>query len=356
MYSKSIVLLEDKRLEQFTKQLLKRKKKPVELSMPLLSNVSTIKEDIQNNGNTVNLRGEFGYFVKENGLPFMMIMDYEIDFGLSKKDDPDNRKLMRTFLLAYTLLANGKGYSNASANIVFVIDKNMASKMYQFSKYPSFLLGQIRTMDDRVNSIIDSFAADKNRVKNFFKITYIFKPVEGKYAPEIERLEKIVDTLDRLVEAKVNENKEVKKKPTTQMISDELKPADVICRATLEKIIKNGEMLQVQEDEKKRYIEKNIHLEGAITTNTLPVVTKRLVAAFQAMQKINPFKKDEKIFINIPESSIIDGSFASVIGAFLTKSLSDFSGISLNMGKTNIEKVRNSEGYIAIRDFIIKNL
>ena len=104
------------------------------------------------------------------------------------------------------------------------------------------------------------------------------------------------------------------------------------------------------------YIEKNIHLEGAITTNTLSVVTNRVFTTFQAMSKVNPFQKDEKIFINIPDSSIVDGSFASVIGTFLTKSLAEFSGISINMGKTNIEKVKNSEGYITIRDFIIKNL
>ncbi len=353
MYTKSIVLIEDRRLEQFTKQLLQRKKKAVETTIPLLTKVSAIKEDIQKNKNTVNLRGEFGHFVKENGLPFLMIMDYHVDFGLSLQEDPDKRKLVRTFLLAFTLLANAKGHGDASANIVFVVDKNMASTISQFSKYPSFLLEQIRTMDDRVNSIIDSFAADRNKVKSFFKITYIFNPEEGKYAPEIERLDNIVDTFDKIVAAKL---KAIKTKTTTEMITDTLKPAEVICRATLEKIIRNGKLDQVREEAKKRYIEKNIHLEGAITTKTLPEVTKRLLATFQAMSKVNPFKKDEKIFINIPDSSVIDGSFASVMGAFLTKSLAGFKGISLNMGKTNSEKVKNSEGYIAIKDYIIKNL
>ena len=353
MYTKSIVLIEDRRLEQFTKQLLQRKKKAVETTIPLLTKVSAIKEDIQKNKNTVNLRGEFGHFVKENGLPFLMIMDYHVDFGLSLQEDPDKRKLVRTFLLAFTLLANAKGHGDASANIVFVVDKNMASTISQFSKYPSFLLEQIRTMDDRVNSIIDSFAADRNKVKSFFKITYIFNPEEGKYAPEIERLDNIVDTFDKIVAAKL---KAIKTKTTTEMITDTLKPAEVICRATLEKIIRNGKLDQVREEAKKRYIEKNIHLEGAITTKTLPEVTKRLLATFQAMSKVNPFKKDEKIFINIPDSSVIDGSFASVMGAFLTKSLTGFKGISLNMGKTNSEKVKNSEGYIAIKDYIIKNL
>jgi hypothetical protein len=143
MYSKSIIIVNDKRLEQFIKQLMQRKKKAVETAMPLLSNISAIKEDIQKNKNTVNVRGEFGYFVKENGLPFMMIMDYLVDFGLSLQEDPDKRKLVRTFLLAFTLLANAKGLGNASANIVFVVDKNMAqnTRLFFWSRYARWMTG-----------------------------------------------------------------------------------------------------------------------------------------------------------------------------------------------------------------------
>lgn len=353
MYKKSILLVQDKRLEKFIKQLLRRKEKDLETSLPLLSDINAIKNELQKNKNTVNLRGEFGYFVKEHGLPFIIIISYHVDFGLSTFDDPDKRKLVRTFLLAFTLLANAKGFESASANIVFVINKNQASTMSQFAKYPSFLLEQIRTKDDRVNKIIDSFSADRNKVKSFFKISYIFNPEEGKYAAELDRLEKIIDIYDKIVAGKT---KDITKKPTTDMISDDKEPANVICRAATEKLIINGKLGPLSADAKDRYIEKNIHLEGAITTKTLIVVKDRLLSTFQSMAKINPFKKDEKIFINIPDTSVIDGSFASVMGSFLSSALYEYKGISINMGKENSEKLKNSEGYIAIKDYILKNL
>ncbi len=353
MYKKSILLVQDKRMEKFIKQLLRRKEKDLETSLPLLSDIDAIKNELQKNNNTINLRGEFGYFVKEHGLPFMMIIDYHVDFGLSIFDDPDKRKLVRTFLLAFTLLANAKGFQNASANIVFVIDTNQAATMSQFTKYPSFLLDQIRTKDDRVNKIIDSFAGDRNKVKSFFKITYIFNPEDGKYAAELERLEQIIDIYDKITGEKL---KAMVDKPKTEMISENMEPANVICRATIEKLIINGEPKSLSAEAKEKYIEKNVHIEGAITTKTLIVVKDRLLSTFQSMAKINPFKKDEKIFINIPDTSVIDGSFASVMGSFLSSAFSGYKGISINMGKKNSEKLKNSEGYIAIKDYILKNL
>jgi hypothetical protein len=74
------------------------------------------------------------------------------------------------------------------------------------------------------------------------------------------------------------------------------------------------------------------------------------------MAKINPFKKDEKVFINVPDTSVIDGAFAGTMGTFLSSAFPEYTGISFNMGKENCEKVKNSQGYVAIKDYIIKNL
>ena len=352
MYKKSIILIQDKRFEQFIKLLMRKKKKEIETGLPLLSDLYAIKNDLHQNKNTINIRGEFGSFVKEYGLPYMMIIDYQIDFGLSSNDDPDHRKLVRTFLLAYTILANAKGFDNATANIVFIADKKLSSTMQQYVKYPLFLLDQIRTKDDRINAIIDSFAANKEKVKHFFKISYIFKPDKGDYVKELERLEKIIDAYDKITAPKP----ETETEQPEEMISDDVNPADVICRATIEKIIINGEVNQISADQKNQYLEKNIHLMGALTVKTLPAVRERILSTFTTLAKINPFRKDEKIFIHVPDTSLIDGSFASSMGTFLTTVLSEYTGISINIGKTNFHKVKKSAGYIAIKDFIIKNL
>ena len=118
MYQKSILLTQDRRLEQFIKVLMRTKKKELESEFPLLSDLNALRTDIQQYGNTLHLRGEFGSFIKSFGFPYMIIMDYFIDFGLPKSVDPDMRKLLRTFLIAFTILANGKGFDSATSNLV----------------------------------------------------------------------------------------------------------------------------------------------------------------------------------------------------------------------------------------------
>jgi hypothetical protein len=325
----------------------------IETELPLLSNINKIREDIHKNNNTVNLRAEFGYFIKTYGFPFMLILDYQVDFSLSLNRDPDQRKLVRTFLLAFTLLANSKGFENATANIVFIVNKKQFIPVSKFAKNPSSLLAQIQTKDERINAIIDTFTSDSEKVKRFFHISYIFEPENGKYAQEVDRLEKITDIFEDIIE-NIPEPETVKN--GTEMISDNLPPADVICRATLEKVIFNGEIRQIKEEEKRTYLEKNIHLVGALTQKTTNTVKDRLTSTFRAMAKCNPFKKDERIFINIPDSSILDGSFAVSIGTYLSQELSEYIGISLNIGKANHDKLKNSKGYFAIEDYIMKNL
>jgi len=354
MYKKTIILTQDKRFEHFIKNLFRTKKMNFETALPLLTNIEAIREDIHKVGTTVNIRGVFGHFIKNYGFPFMFIMDYQVDFSLPLQHDPDKRKLVRTFLLAYALLAYSKGFENGVANIVFIIEKSQFSTVSQFAKNPTLLLEQIRTRDDRINAIINSFVKNRERAKAFFKLFYIFRPEDGKYAVEIERLEKIIEIFTRHIDS-VQQTVE-EKRPSTEMITGDLKPADVICRAAVEKLIVNGELRNMSEEEKNTYLEKNIHILGAATQKTLPEVKDRIISTFNVMSKVNPFKKEERIFIKVPDSSLLDGSFAISMGTFLVKELAEYTGISIDIGSLNLEKLKNSQGYFAIEDFIIKNL
>jgi len=353
MYGKSILITQNKRLEQFIKHMMKNRKMEIETELPLLSNINKIREDIHLNNNTVNLRAEFGYFIKTYGFPFMLILDYQVDFSLSLNSDPDQRKLVRTFLLAFTLLANSKGFENATANIVFIVNKKQFIPVSKFTKNPTALLTQIRTKDERINAMIDAFTSDGEKVKRFFHISYIFEPENGKYAQEVERLEKIIDIFENIIESIPEPETQ---KTGTEMITVNLPPADVICRATFENVIINGELRQIKEEQKHTFLEKNIHLIGALTQKTTNTVKDRITATFKVMAKCNPFKKDERIFITIPDSSVLDGSFAVSIGTYLSQELSEYTGISFNIGKANHDKLKSSKGYFAIEDYIMKNL
>jgi len=353
MYEKTILLAGDKRLEQSIKLLLNTKKKFVEKDLPLLSDLTAIHRDIGQFQNTLHLRGEFGSFVKSHGFPFMIIMDYIIDFGLPKQVDPDMRKLFRTFLIAFTILANGKGYDGTKVNIVLIIDRHMKDSVAGFERDPSLFLDRLKTQDSRVNAILDSFSKDQERVNNLYNIRHICRPEEGNYKREIDSLDRIIDETDDCLRVK---ERDKKMSGATGMITDDLEPATVICRSTQDRIIVNGKPREISEDERKRYQVKNINLIGAITSKTVKTVCDRILDTFTVMNRINPFKKDDKIFINIPDTSTLDGSFAPSMGSFLNGELGAYSGISINIGAVNCSRVRQSPGFIAIRDYLIKNL
>jgi hypothetical protein len=238
--------------------LLRKKKREIESDLPLLTDLESIRNDIVRNKNTFNIRGEFEYFIKEYGLPYMMIIDYQTELSVPGITEPDNRKLLKTFILAFTILAEVKGYDSDTANLVLIIEKKHETTIQQFAKYPLFILDQIRSGDDRINAIIDAFASDREKVNNFFKIFYILQPADGNYAAEIERLEKIMLVCDKLIPR--HEMKEPD--GNVEMLTDDFEPADVICRATLEKIIVNGELKPITDEQKSLYIEKNIHIHG----------------------------------------------------------------------------------------------
>jgi hypothetical protein len=353
MYEKTILLTRDKRLEQSIKLLLTTKKKSVVNEFPLLSDLTAIHRDIGQFQNTLHLRGEFGSFVKNHGFPFMIIMDYIIDFGLPKQVDPDMRKLFRTFLIAFTILTTGKGYNGAKVNIVLIIDRRIKDGVTALERDPSIFLDRLETQDSRVNAIIGSFSNDQERVKDLYNIRHICRPQEGDYKREIDSLDHIIDETDGLLRDK---ERDKRMSGVTGMITDDLEPATVICRSSQDRIIVNGEQREISEDERKRYQVKNINLIGAITSKTVTTVCDRILDTFTAIRRINPFKKDEKIFINIPDTSTLDGSFAPSMGSFFNGELGAYSGISINIGTANCSKVRQSQGFIAIKDFLIKNL
>ena len=329
MYQKTIIITHDKRYERAINNMLRSKNLAVETDIPLLSDFESIRNDIIHNTNTINIRGEFEYFIKEYGLPYMFIIEYQMELGIPGKLEIENTKLLKTFILAYAILAQAKGFDNGSANIVLIVERKHESTAQQFAKYPLFLLDQIRTKDERINAIIDAFGSDQEKVKNFFRMSYILRPTDGNYARELDRLQKIMPVYDKIISQQRTKEPDVK----TKIVSEDLEPADVVCRATLEKIIINGELSPITDEQKKTYIEKNIHLLGAVVQKTNLKVQERLLNTFTTMTKINPFKKGERIFIQIPDSTLIDGSFASSMGKFLSTVLEEYSGISINIEK-----------------------
>jgi hypothetical protein len=362
MYEKSIVLLKDRRTAQYLKLFLGKRNREVDTSQPLLSDIEAVRNELYTTRNTSNLRVAFGQLIKTHGFPFLMAIDYTVDFGLKETEDPDKRKVLRTILISYIILASAKGFDNALANVVLLCSKKEFHLVEVYRKNPVILLKQLRTNDERVNALIRSHIQKGEELRRFLNLHPLVKPVDGDYHGMLENLNRFVDQVEKQVKqahggaGKPHREAREPGAPVLEMNTEELHPADVICRATLDKIVVNGEVRSITEEERERYHEKVVVLKGAITVKTVTMVNERILDLFRVMARFNPFRKTERIFIRVPDESVIDGSFASSVGSFLAGSLSEYSGISLDMGPENSKKLQSSGGFIAIRDFLIKNL
>jgi hypothetical protein len=348
VYTKTILLTEDRAFERAIKQLFLRRKVEVSQEMPLLSDIETVYSEISRNRSTVNIRGEFGFFIKTYGLPYLLILDYMCNFGRDPAVVSDKQALVRALLFVLTVVAQSSECSGGTANVVFIVEKKYEKALQQVAKNPLFLLDQIRRGDDRCVRMIDSFAADENRVKNYFRISYLLQRENARYLEEVKKLERLMDGYDRLIAAQQGPEGP----QGMEMIRDSRDPADVLCRATLDRIMVNGVLRDTTEEEREKYEEKDVHLVGSLTESTMPTVLERVLTTFNEMAHINPFKKDGPVAIRVPDASLVDGSFASSLGIFLSNALSEYRGIRIYLGKKNLEKVRKSPGFIALQGFI----
>ena len=363
MYDKSIVLLQDRRIAQYLKLFLGKRRKEVEVAYPLLSDIDAVRNELFITRNTSNLRVAFGQFIKAHGFPFLLAIDYTVDFGLAEREDPDRRKILRTILISYVILANAKGYDGSLANIVLLCSKKECHLAELYRKNHAILLKQLKTNDERVNALIRSYIQQGESPRRFLNLYPLVKPMDGNYHAMQESLDRFIDQIEQELKQSSRRDGETvqevgdKQKPAApEMNTRDLPPADVICRATLDKIVVNGEVRPVTGEERERYHEKNIVLEGAITVKTVTLVNERILDLFKVMARFNPFRKNERIFIRVPDESVIDGSFAASVGSFLSGSLFEYTGISIDMGPENSRKLKSSGGFIAIRDYLIKNL
>jgi hypothetical protein len=362
MYSKTILMLQDKRITQYLKMFLGKRKKPIESEEPLLTDIDAVRNELFITRNTSNLRKAFGQFIKTQGFPFLLIIDYVIDFGLMEKEDPDKRKVLRTFLISFIILANARGFDGACAHMVLLCSKKDSHIVKVYRNNPAILLKQLKTNDERVNTLIRSYIQNPEKLKQLLNIYPLVKPESGNYAEMQQELNRIIDQVEGSVKKArgaglaPEETDAPEEPPAPEMINEDHPPADVICRATRDRIVVNGKVRPISEEERNKYPEKNIFLEGAITVKTATEVCDRILQLFQTMTKLNPFRKEERIFIRVPDTSLIDGAFPSAVGSFLNGSLNEYTGISIDLGPENSRKLQGSRGIIAIKDYLVKNI
>jgi hypothetical protein len=347
MYRHSIILLKDQNLARIARTVLEYRDRHAEKDLALLRDLNEITADILRTGNTSNIRRQLGTFIMQKGFPFLTMIDFRTDLGLSKEQDPDNLKLFRTLIISFVLLAHTKGYENKTTNLILLTAGEDTTQVRKWIAEPALLFSAVKTSDDKLNAYISAFASNEEKARSYFHLVALEYPAAGQLPQSIKKFEEAVDEIQKwLVEKKhVNKNH-------TGLVTEDLPPANAVLRVNPEKLVADGILRDANNDEKLSYTEMTLYLLGAVTIGTFETVKKRIIQTINAAHRIKPFRKDTRLVIKVPDASVIDASFATNFGMFFSNLPISINAV-LDLGRNNLEKVKTATGFIAVKAHMI---
>ncbi len=135
-----------------------------------LHSLSLMRKAIHSTKSTNFIRSELLRFIKQNGFPFLAIIDYKIDTGLEAEADPDHMKILRTLLISYIILSKGNGFENLKANIILLGTNSQKQEITKIEANPQIILGLLATKDEFINNLITDLKSDIKKFSRLFSI------------------------------------------------------------------------------------------------------------------------------------------------------------------------------------------
>ena len=353
---KVIVLTRNKRLLRALILPIKQKGLEYESEIISLCDIEHIAKMIKSTGNTRFLRGAFSDLIKENnGTPLCIIIDYLVDFGLSKELDPDNMKLLRTFAISSIILANTTNLQYNNTNIVLISSPEYLKQMEMFKLNPHLVFKIAKTQNSGLNKMLDEVLENPEKIKRIFTMNHILMDETNDYMSAANKLEIL---LDKYIQEKKSLHNLKKSKSQTEILTGEYEPARILFKISDTKIYIDGKIFNIEGNPKfEKYKENIIYLQGYYVQSNVTRVNEALEKFILVdYPKIKSLSIDSEINISLGDHTIIDGGITPALNILLSIKLKDFKDINLITSPVNFAKMENSPGFISLRDYIIKKL
>ncbi len=353
---KVIILTRNKRLRQGLIQSIKLKGLEVESDIISLYDMDHITKMIKNTGNTGFLRNAFSDLIKENnGTPFCIILDYLVDFGLSKELDPDNLKLLKTFSISSIILANISNLQYNTTNIVLIGSPENLKQLEIYKSDPHLVFKIAKTQNPGLNKMLEEVIENPKKIKNVFTVNYLLMDQTNDYLSAANKLETL---LDKYIQKRLSLINLKKSKSQTEILTGEYDPAKILFKISDSQIYIDGETFNIEGNSKfEKYKENIIYIQGYYIQSTVARVNETLEKFILVdYPKIRQLSIDSEINISLEEHTIIDGGITPALNFLLSMKLKDFKDIHLITSPVNFTKIENSPGFISLRDYIIKKL
>lgn len=170
---KAILITDNKRASITLKGVLNKHKIDIESGYVSLHSVPMMKKIAGKTKNTAFIRNELYRYIREVGAPIIIIMDYDIDLSQEGENDPDTRRLLKTYIISYLILSKGQGLEKLRANFILMGAPSQMKELSALESNPSDILNLLSTKDNAVNAIIGEYREKAERLKSLISFKAI---------------------------------------------------------------------------------------------------------------------------------------------------------------------------------------
>ena len=340
--SNQVILISDNSRTPITlKKVLNNNDLEINSDYLNLSSLPLIKKIIGNTKNTAFIRTEYLKFIKEKGNPFFIALDYKINCGLPDELDPDNLKILRTFLISLTILSRGKGFEGIKGNILILTKNENHKSANSIDKNPHSIIDLIQTKDPIVNKFIDQLKNDKNEFNKLFYIKVAnIETHSGEFNQEVENFIQGIKARNSLKKPEDN---------SAKMSSENNPPATILYKLDDTKIYADGQLIEAPDEKHASLKAKQIYVDGFWTNKTQMEVSKKILEFIKkGIDADNKFAPEDKLNIILDENAKLDASTAPSLVQLLARDLDKYQ-ITIKVSSENNVSLQSSEGYKLIK-------
>nr|HPJ37980.1 hypothetical protein [Spirochaetota bacterium] len=342
---KVIVITENKRILMSLRNAFVKRDLEIETRFLNLTSLSIIRKVVANVKNTSPIRTELFKFIREVGIPYSIVIDYEIDLKLDAALDPDRKKLLRTLLISHVILSRGKGFELLRGNFLILADDRHYDSIKQYEDMPIRILDLLNTKNDVVNSFIKELR--ENPV--LFNRIFYFKVINVNAPPDVFQ-DEMNEYLNK-VEERVKQGVFLKGGNQASVIHDTADAGSVVFRVDQENVFIDGEERKLSGNQDYENIPVNeIHIVGSWTSRNKMEVGKKLNAMILNLQNRDIINSGKRIVLAVGEKCVVDGSTASSLAQLLIQDLKNYTNIKLKVCDKSIKILENSKGFSMIRE------
>ncbi len=353
---KVIILTKNRRLLKALLQSIRKNNLEYETETTSLYDMDHITRLIKSIKNTSFIREAYSNYIKENnGTPLCIIMDYKIDFGLSKELDPDNMKLLRTFIVSSVILTNTTNLAYNVTNIILIGSPQHLKQLELFKTNPFLSYKVVRTENPRVNQLLNQALEDPEQTRHLFTMNYLLIDESNDTLSAANKLEVILADLIKKKQSLLNWKKT---RDQTELISGKYEAAKLLYKISEVRLFLDGKIYNIENNPKfDKYKENSIYIQGYYIHNNVNEVNAKIEKfILDDLPKIRKISTDTEINIHLNSHTMIDGGIAPALNILLSIKLKDFKNIHLITSPVNFKKIEKSPGFISLRNYIIKKL